>query len=88
MPTIDEEILAEAQAQLAEERRRAGRIEIDNPHLVQLLRQPESPTAAEFDESLFMRGPARPAPSRLGETLLAALGFWVLAFWLLKACVG
>lgn len=88
MPTIDEEILAEAEAQLAEDRRRAGRMEFDNQYLVQLVRQPEAPKPGDLHESAFMPEPARPARSRLGETVLAALAFWALAFWLLKMCVG
>jgi len=88
MATIDEEVLAEVQAQMAEERRRAGRLEFDNPHLVNLLRRADSPELTGFNEALFARAPARPAPNHLRETIIAALGFWALAFWLLKTCVG
>jgi len=88
MPTIDEEILAEAELQLAEDRRRAGRMAFDNPHLVHMLRQPDTPPPGDLDDSAFMPAPARPARSRMGETVLTALAFWALAFWLLKMCVG
>ncbi len=88
MTMIDADTLAKAQAELVEDRRRAGRMEFDNPHLVQLLRRPDAMVPSAFDEALFPRAPVLASKSRLLETILASLGFWALAFWLLKTCVG
>jgi len=86
MATIDEQ--TDGDAELAAERRRGGRVEFDNPHLVEILRQPGAPAPAGFDEALFGEV-RRPAPrSRLLETVLTALAFWCLAAWLLLTCVG
>jgi hypothetical protein len=88
MTMIDEDTLAKAQAELVEERRRAGRMAFDNPHLVHLLRRPDAEVPSAFDDMLLPRATALASKSRLLETILASLGFWALAFWLLKTCVG
>jgi len=88
MAMIDADTLAKAQAELVEDCRRAGRMEFDNPHLIQLLRRPDTPVTSAFDEALVPRAPVLTSKSRLLETILASLGFWALAFWLLKTCVG
>jgi hypothetical protein len=88
MTMIDAETIAKAEAELVEERRRAGRMEFDNPHLVQLLRRPDAAVASAFDDGLLPRAPAAASRSRLLETVMASFGFWALAYWLLKTCVG
>jgi len=85
---IEMQSVAQAEAELALERRRSGRVDFDNPHLVSLLRHPDAIEPGSFDDALVGRPPAMRPPSRLRETILVGLGFWALAFWLLKVCVG
>ncbi len=88
MTMIDIQTEAQAEADLALERRRSGRMDYDNPHLVTLLRHPDAIEPGGFDDALIGRPPASRSPNRLRETILVGLGFWALAFWLLKVCVG
>ncbi len=86
MATIDEETADDTD--LAAERRRSGRVEFENLHLVRILRQPDAPMPASFDEAMFASERPRAPRSRLLETVLASFAFWALAAWLLLACVG
>jgi len=87
MAIIDEQTGDETDM-AAGERRRSGRVEFENPHLVRILRLPDVPLPDGFDPAMFAREQKPATRSRLLETVLASLAFWCLAVWLLLACVG
>jgi hypothetical protein len=72
------DFLTEADLGLLGERRRLGRQMFDNPHLLQLLREPASAPAIPPDDALFTDEPAAEHRPWFGLVVLASLGFWYL----------
>jgi hypothetical protein len=84
MPTVQDLALPETPAEAAVvERRREGRIDYSNPHLIDLLRrrefvEPVAPAEPEAAQTFIVEPPARPGPAATRYIVVASLCFWAV----------
>ncbi len=72
----DTDFVTEAGFGALVERRRSGRQNFDNPHLVRLLRDQGVARAIEHDDELFEDEPAGERRPWFASVVLASVGFW------------